>query len=114
MVIYQLLTLARYVERNAKQANLVKKAENWRWSSVWRREKGTKRHQKMLSPWSMDLPPQYLAWLNKPQPEEEEKAIELATDKGRPFGNNSWLNRIVKKFGLQSTLRDRGRPIKGG
>ncbi len=28
------LTVARYVERNALRANLVRRAENWRWSSV--------------------------------------------------------------------------------
>ena len=35
------LTLVRYVERNAKKANLVQKAGKWRWRSVWRRENGT-------------------------------------------------------------------------
>lgn len=108
------LRLARYVERNAKQANLVKKAENWRWSSVCRREKGTKKQQAVLSPWPVDPPTKYLAWLNKPQSEKEEKVIELATDRSRPFGSTRWLDRMVKKFGLESTLRDRGRPRKGG
>jgi REP element-mobilizing transposase RayT len=32
------LTVARYVERNALWAKLVKQAENWRWSSLWRRD----------------------------------------------------------------------------
>ena len=31
----------RYVERNALRAKLVKRAEEWRWSSLWRRESGT-------------------------------------------------------------------------
>lgn len=30
-----LLALLRYVERNAKRAGLVKKAEYWKWSSAW-------------------------------------------------------------------------------
>jgi putative transposase len=30
------LTVARYVERNALRAKLVKRAGQWRWSSLWR------------------------------------------------------------------------------
>lgn len=32
-----LLTVCRYVERNALRAGLVRRAEDWRWSSLWRR-----------------------------------------------------------------------------
>ena len=31
-----LLTVVRYVERNALRARLVKQAEDWRWGSLWR------------------------------------------------------------------------------
>ncbi|HVV99014.1 MAG TPA: transposase [Planctomycetaceae bacterium] len=30
----------RYVERNALRAQLCRRAEQWRWSSLWRRESG--------------------------------------------------------------------------
>ncbi|MDH4083079.1 MAG: hypothetical protein OEV99_01655 [Nitrospira sp.] len=33
-----LLTVARYVERNALRAKLVRRAEDWKWSSLWRRD----------------------------------------------------------------------------
>ena len=33
--------VARYVERSALRADLVDRAERWRWSSLWRREMGT-------------------------------------------------------------------------
>lgn len=108
------LTLVRYVERNAKQANLVKKAENWKWSSVWRRQYGSSKQKKMLSIWPLDPPRSYLAWLNKPQSKKEEQAIELATQKSSPFGEESWMSRIVNKYHLESTLRFPGRPKKGG
>jgi hypothetical protein len=32
-----LLKVLRYVERNALRANLVERAQDWRWSSLWRR-----------------------------------------------------------------------------
>ena len=108
------LILVRYVERNAKKANLVRKAQNWQWSSVWRREKGTTKQRSILSPWIVDIPKDYLSWLNKPQSEKEEKAIELATQKGSPFGSSEWVKRMVKKFCLESTLRFPGRPRKNG
>ena len=104
------LTLARYVERNAKKANLVKRAEKWRWSSVWRREKGSAKQKKLLSTWPVSKPGDYLTWLNKPQTEEEEEVLERATAKGTPYGSESWVKKIVKKFSLEQTLRNAGRP----
>jgi putative transposase len=35
-----LYTVLRYVERNALRANLVERAEDWRWGSLWRRHQG--------------------------------------------------------------------------
>lgn len=107
------LTLVRYVERNAKKANLVKKAEDWKWSSVWRREKGTIKQKKLLSSWPVSIPRDYLSWLNKPQTQEEEESIEVSIERGRPMGTNTWVTKVVKKFGLESTLKPRGRPRKG-
>ena len=108
------LTLVRYVERNAKKANLVKRAEHWRWSSVWRREQGNARQKKLLSPWPVKEPKNYLSWLNETQSKDEEEALEKSTERGSPYGDDGWLQNVVKKFGLGITLRPRGRPIKGG
>ena len=33
-----LFLVLRYVERNALRANLVERAEDWNWCSLWRRE----------------------------------------------------------------------------
>lgn len=65
----------RYVERNALRAGLVEKAEAWRWSSAWIRTNGTNNEQLILSPSPVDLPPDYLHWLNAPQSDEELKKI---------------------------------------
>ncbi|NBD74121.1 hypothetical protein GVX82_03725 [Patescibacteria group bacterium] len=107
------LTLVRYVERNAKKANLVKNAEDWKWSSVWRREKGTVEQKKLLSPWPVSAPRNYLTWLNEPQTKEEEDAIEVSMERDRPYGTDTWLATVVRKLGLESTIRPRGRPRKG-
>lgn len=108
------LSLVRYVERNAKKANLVKASENWKWSSVWRREKGTKKQRKLLSEWPVPKPKNYLTWLNQAQTEEEKEkeAIEKSINKGSPYGLDSWVEIIVRKFNLGQTLRKVGRPKK--
>jgi len=106
------LTLARYVERNARRANLVKKAENWRWSSVWIRENGTIKQRQFLATWPVTMPKDYLIWLNQAQTAGEEEAIERAITKGNPYGNSSWVDEVIKRFGLEQTLRRVGRPNK--
>ncbi|OGG44152.1 hypothetical protein A2841_00400 [Candidatus Kaiserbacteria bacterium RIFCSPHIGHO2_01_FULL_48_10] len=108
------LTLVRYVERNAKKANLVRRAESWKWSSVWRRDAGTKEQKKLLAEWPVSLPPHYLSLLNEPQTKAEEEALERSLTKNIPFGTDKWRDVIVKKYGLEQTLRSVGRPKKNG
>lgn len=108
------LSLVRYVERNAKKANLVKRAENWKWSSVWRRENGTPRQKKFLSPWPVPKPKSCLVWLNKAQTKEEEEKIQRSIMRGVPYGKSSWTEWMIKKHKLETTVRPRGRPRKGG
>jgi putative transposase len=108
------LTLVRYVERNAKKANLVQKAEAWRWGSAWRRTYGTVEQKKSLSPWPVEEPMNYLKLLNGPQTEAEEEVIERSTEKNIPFGSERWMSGMVKRYGLEQSLRPVGRPKKGG
>jgi len=103
-----------YVERNPKKANLVKKAENWKWGSVWRRENGTEKQKKLLSEWIISEPKDYLKYLNESQSENEEKAVQNSILRGCPYGGDGWRNKVIKKFKLEITIRHQGRPKKGG
>ena len=107
------LTLVRYVERNAKRAALVKKAEDWPWSSVYARRYGNEQQRKMLSPWPVAAPRHYLQWLNASQGKEEIENIRFAIKKSRPYGSEQWVSNAVAQFGLENTMRNRGRPRKG-
>lgn len=107
------LTLVRYVERNAKRAKLVKRAEEWRWSSVWRREKGTAKQKKLLDSWPRPMPANFLKDLNTPLPHEELENIRNSINRGNPYGTLGWSGKIIKKFGLETTVTPRGRPRKG-
>lgn len=59
-----LLTACRYVERNPLVAGLVSRAEDWRWSSAWRRHHHCA--EPLLSEWPVTLPTNWLELLNQP------------------------------------------------
>ena len=52
----------------------------------------------------------WLDWVNQPLTIEERTAMEHCIARGCPFGEEKWQQRIAKKFGIDSTLRPRGRP----
>src|SRR5207253_10809478 len=56
------LTVARYVERNALRAKLVKRAEQWQWSSLWRWAQGDPKLLAFLSDWPVKRPRHWVGW----------------------------------------------------
>jgi putative transposase len=103
-------TVWRYVERNALRANLVRRAENWRWSSLWH------RCHKTGVPWLSDgplaQPQRWLQHVNKPETESELAALRRSVVRGAPYGDESWQRRTAAALGLESALRRPGRPKK--
>src|SRR3954447_22808619 len=57
-----LLAVCRYVERNALRAGLVERAEEWRWSSLWQRQRGDGKVP--LAAWPPPLPSGWLDHVN--------------------------------------------------
>lgn len=104
--------LIQYVEQNPLRAKLVKKAENWQWSSLWRRENGSQKEKQLLSDLPIELPKDYLKSVNTLPEDDSLEIIRTSVKKGKPFGSERWMDKIVKKFGLESTLRGPGRPKK--
>ena len=107
------IQLVRYVERNPLRAKLVKQAQDWRWGSAWRRLHGSVQQQKLLSPWPVSMPKNYLSFLNQPQSASEVEAIRQSVTRGKPFGSEVWTGHTIKKFKLETTVKPRGRPKKG-
>ncbi len=107
-----LLTVCRYVERNALRANLVRKAENWRWGSLWRYRHGKKDEQTLLNPWPVTRPRNWAGYVNRPQSTAELEVLRRCVNRGAPYGSDTWVQRTAKLLGLDSTLRSRGRPRK--
>lgn len=107
-----LLTVCRYVERNPLRACLVQRAEEWRWSSLWRTIHGNDQHRDLLSNWPIARPTDWCDRVNDPLTATDLDSLRKSIQRGRPFGNSEWVKRTAKQLGLESTLRKRGRPKK--
>ena len=107
-----LLVLLRYVEAKALKAKLVGKAQAWRWGSLWRRLKGSKKERAMLAAWPVARPRDWVEMVNRPPPEAQAKRVEESVERSRPLGDDAWTARTAARLGLDWTLRPWGRPPK--
>src|SRR3990172_1855736 len=82
------LHVCRYVERNPLRAGLVTRAEDWRWSSLWRRCNSC--DDVILSDWPILRPADWIEHVNQPQTEAELEALRSAVRRGTPFGDDPW------------------------
>ncbi len=105
-----LLTVLKYIERNPVRAGLVARAEDWRWGSAWLRAHGTEKQKELLSELPIPLPKNYLTWINTAVPVEELKSIRQSVNKGSPFGDLGWVDKMIKSHNLESTTKNVGRP----
>jgi putative transposase len=126
------LTLMRYVESNPLRARMVKRAEDWRWSSIGadgggdRGGSGGEKSRNVplnsaeasaeggvrleLAEWPVERPRNWLEILNEPMREEEVERVRVSLKRGRPFGGEKWVKRVVGRLGLEWTVRDPWRP----
>ena len=130
------LTVCRYVERNALRANLVGRAEDWRWGSLGVPRTKDDADRAALTPWPIDRPRDWTDRVNRPfGPKEEEavrrgiqllggvwrvigggtkeeEAVRRSIQRGQPDGSPCWQAAVAKRLGLESVFRPRGRPRK--
>ena len=107
-----LLTVCRYVERNAVRAGLVERAEAWRWSSLWRTTYGEAQQQAMVSNWPIARPADWVVSVNGDEGAEELTRIRQSVVRSQPYGATEWMTAMIERFGLGSTVRSEGRPRK--
>ena len=106
------LVVCRYVERNALQAGLVEKAEDWKWGSLSRWLAKPEPHPKLLSPWPVPRSPRWKARVNAALSDKELASVRWSVKRGAPFGQDPWVASLARRLNLESTLRPRGRPKK--
>ena len=98
------------MERNALRAKLVRRAQEWRWGSLWYRQQ--KETVDWLADWPVARPRQWLRYVNQPETEAELAALRVSVMRGSPFGQPAWQEKTARRLGLEATLRQRGRPRK--
>jgi putative transposase len=105
-------TVARYVERNALRAGVVKRAENWRFGSLWRYYRGSPADRAAIGTWPVPRPRSWIDLVNEPQTEAEVEAVRKSIERSRPFGQPAWSEDKARELGLEWTFRPQGRPKK--
>jgi putative transposase len=106
-----LLTVVRYVERNALRAHLVTAAQDWQWCSLARRMRAPL--PGFLASLPLELPSGWVNRVNAPETTSELEALRCSVNRGRPFGAARWVRSTVARLGLESSMRARGRPPRG-
>jgi putative transposase len=107
------LKVCRYVERNALTAGEVERAEDWPWSSLWVRRHGTQEQKAVLSEWPTARPADWVRRVNAVVTEKQKIRWELSLARSRPFGDDPWTARTVRRMGLEHTVRGEGGAHRG-
>jgi len=92
--------LLRYVERNPLRAGLVERAQNWQWSSLYARLQGPEEIASLLSDWPIERRGDWVNHVNRAQSAAEEEAIRLCSRRGRPLGDEQWVQKAAQRFDL--------------
>jgi putative transposase len=100
--------VARYIEANPLAAGLVRRAEQYRWSSLspLAAEARRPRLNTELIPRTPDWPD----FVNEPLGTEIIGRIQQSFRRGLPFGDDGWVRQVVAEHGLEHTVREPGRP----
>jgi putative transposase len=105
----------RYVERNPVRARMVRKAENYRWSSavahcgmkpdpVLTRKLSWQRQFESIGDWS--------AWLAEGDEPQRLEILRRNVEKGLPCGSEKFVQKLEKLTGRALQYRPLGRPKK--
>jgi putative transposase len=109
----QLWTVLRYVEANPLRARLVKRAEDWAWSSLSSKpvfDGQIEVTRPKLNPWPRDA--RWRKAVNAPLEAALLDLLRRSVVRGTPYGLPDWVATFAGKTGMESTLRPRGRPRK--
>ncbi len=89
---------------------VVKRAEDWRWGSLWARCRGEPKLKALLRDWPVARPRNWVGLVNDPMTEKEVEKIQVCIARNRPYGEETWQEEQARRLGLLHTLRGEGRP----
>lgn len=104
-------TIFRYIELNSVRAKLVQYSDEWEWCSSNARINNTK-YNKILANLYEEIPSgsDLRNWIHGFMYEDALENIRVSINKGRPFGDNSWVELMCNEHDLLYTMRVVGRP----
>jgi putative transposase len=105
-----LLTVARYIEGNPVRGAMTASAEAWHWSS--HKERTGAADRKILSEFPVVLPANWTEYVDMALTSNEVERLRRSVNRQAPYGSDIWMNEICKAFGMESTIRKKGRPAK--
>jgi putative transposase len=106
------LTVCRYVERNALAAQLCETPDAWRFGSLHRWKHGTAKEKSLLTTWPIPRHRDWIGCVTMALTDKEIQRLHWSKTRGCPFGEETWVESVARRFDLEMTMRPRGRPRK--
>jgi len=78
--------------------------------SLWLWLQKTEPEPRLWPPWPLPRLPGWAARMNESITKQELDAVRLSAQRGKPFGNEAWVESMARRLNLESTIRPRGRP----
>jgi putative transposase len=105
-----LMACVRYIEQNPVRAGLVKKPQDWAWSSARAHLDGRDDGTVVVEPMLSRVPdwPSWGAFLAESQTEEAIDQLRQHSRTGRPMGDTSWVADLEQQVGRRLGPKKRG------
>ena len=104
--------VCRYVERNPVRAKLVDSAKLWPFGSLCRWNQTSEPEPTVLSPWPIRRLPNWNRRVDAALSAKELAEVRTCVERGRPFGDQAWVENVADRHSLWHTLRPPGRSRK--
>lgn len=95
-------------------ATLTVRAAHWRWSSLWRRERGEAQTPPRLCDGPVEMPRRWVERVNAAVTLREHEALQASLRRGRPFGDPAWQARMANRPGAVADVASARPPAEGG
>ena len=92
--------ILRAAMSNETRANIVSRAENWRWGSLWGWLQKPEPQPCLLSPWPIPRRRNWVARVNEPLTENELKVVRICATRGTSLGDDGWGESLARRLNL--------------
>ena len=103
-----LLMVLRYIEGNPVRAKMVASAKEWRWSS--HNEVMGADARGLVDKAPVEIPEEWTGYVDAAFEGHDLDRVRASVNRQTPLGDAAWQTKVCREFGLESTIRRRGRP----